>query len=243
MLTIGLMSGTSMDGIDAAIINTDGSPALIEDRGHTTLAYDAETKILLKACELAARLAFGYVDLARKFFPQALRTYLTTELKMLDINVNSKIKELTCYLHGDDQINLQITFDDVVMLSTQLHINAVRQLLSETGYLPSQIQVIGYHGQTLFHHPAVGASLIVGDGQYMANQLCTKVVTDFRSADIAAGKEHMNKDGAQLFACLAVCILNNKSLTMPGTTGVPQPLTGGSICRPEFHPLLSRITY
>ncbi len=158
MLTIGLMSGTSMDGIEAALLNTDGTPALVEDRGHTTLAYDADTKILLKSCEYAARQALGNVEQARRLFPQALRTYLANELKMLDINIDSKMKLLACYLYGDEAVNRDIKFDDVVMHSTQLHINAVRQLLTETGYLLSQIKVIGYHGQTLFHRPAISAS-------------------------------------------------------------------------------------
>ena len=38
MLSIGLMSGTSMDGIDAALLETDGSPNLIKELGHISLA-------------------------------------------------------------------------------------------------------------------------------------------------------------------------------------------------------------
>ena len=47
MLSIGLMSGTSMDGIDAALIETDGETGIKELDG-TSLDYGTQFKIQLK---------------------------------------------------------------------------------------------------------------------------------------------------------------------------------------------------
>ena len=90
-------------------------------------------------------------------------------------------------IYGADQSNNAITLDDVIQHSTELHIEAVKKLLSKTGYDAKQIDVIGYHGQALFHRPSIKKSIIVGNGQYMADVLGVTVVNDFRSRDVAAG--------------------------------------------------------
>jgi anhydro-N-acetylmuramic acid kinase len=56
---IGLMSGTSLDGVDAAMIETDGE-ALVRPGPGLTLAYDSETRSLLRtALEIAQGQARG----------------------------------------------------------------------------------------------------------------------------------------------------------------------------------------
>ncbi len=60
-------------------------------------------------------------------------------------------------------------------------------LLKKTGLAPHQIDVIGYHGQTLLHQPQQKKSLIIGDGQWLASQTGIPVVNYFREHDIAAG--------------------------------------------------------
>ena len=72
-------------------------------------------------------------------------------------------------------------------LSTQLHIQAVRQLLSDQALSTATIDVIGYHGQCLYHQPNRGISVIVGDAKAMADALGIVVVNDFRKNDIAHG--------------------------------------------------------
>ena len=57
---IGLMSGTSLDGIDAAILETDGE-ASVSPGPSLTVPYDAQTRALLRAA----------LDLARDFTPGA----------------------------------------------------------------------------------------------------------------------------------------------------------------------------
>jgi len=169
MLSIGLMSGTSMDGIDAALIETDGE-SQIKELSSISLNYSDEFKILLKAAELAVRHMAGDLSAAKKYYPQAITDYLNKELNL------SSTHEL-----------MTTNFDTVVEKSTRLHIQLVKQLLAKTNYSSEQIDVIGYHGQTLFHHPAKKITIQVGDGQLLADETRIKVVNDFRKHDVAAG--------------------------------------------------------
>ena len=57
------------------------------------------------------------------------------------------------------------------------------ELLSEF----SEIDVIGFHGQTVAHDPAGRGTLQVGDGALLAAVLERTVVWDFRSADVRMG--------------------------------------------------------
>lgn len=179
------MSGTSMDGIDAALLMTDGTDKILKELGHCALDYTSEFKILLKAAEYAARKCNGLLDAMRAFFPQAIHDYLKNELHLSANEIESKINELTLYLYGN--ISKIPSFDEVVLRSTKLHETVVRKLLAETGYQPQQIDVIGYHGQTLFHRPSEKISVIVGNGQHLADALGITVINDFRRCDIAAG--------------------------------------------------------
>src|ERR1700759_4548174 len=51
---IGLMSGTSLDGVDAALLDTDGE-AIVRPGPGLTIPYDNETRALLRAALDAAR--------------------------------------------------------------------------------------------------------------------------------------------------------------------------------------------
>src|SRR5688572_29771473 len=56
---IGLMSGTSLDGVDAALLETDGETVARPGPG-LTFPYDAETRALLRrALDLAAKMRLG----------------------------------------------------------------------------------------------------------------------------------------------------------------------------------------
>jgi len=184
MLSIGLMSGTSMDGIDAALLETDGE-AVIREIGHTSLSYSTETKILLKAAEQAVRKQGGDLKKASAFYEDSLKDYLAEELGLLETDVADKVRQLSFYLH--QRFGQCITLEDVIQHSTNLHGQTISRLLEVVGYEAEKIDVVGYHGQTFYHKPSQGISVIVGDGQVLADQVGIMIVTDFRSQDIAAG--------------------------------------------------------
>lgn len=177
MLAIGLMSGTSMDGVDAALLELDDNGAILSDLGHASLDYTSETKLLLKAMEFSVRSVKG--DLA-----------------------------LAC-LHFGRNTDIQLTLDDVIRHSTDLHIECVKQLLNKTGYHAHDISIIGYHGQTVYHSPADKITLSLGDPQYMADQLGINAIHDFRREDVAAGGQ-----GAP-FAPLYHYALTSRDNTIP----------------------------
>jgi anhydro-N-acetylmuramic acid kinase len=132
-VAIGLMSGTSMDGIDAALILTDGG-SKFSAIAAMSVPYRPEFRASL-------RNALGETGL----FPE-----LTTEL-------------------------------------TSLHADVVVNLLDLAGILAKNVDVIGFHGHTIFHDPANRNTVQIGDGHRLARELGIDVVYDFRSADVEAG--------------------------------------------------------
>jgi len=49
------------------------------------------------------------------------------------------------------------------------------------------VDLIGFHGQTISHAPAIGHTCQIGDGALLAAMTGIKVVNDFRTADVRAG--------------------------------------------------------
>ena len=133
---IGLMSGTSLDGIDVALLETDGV-AQVTTGPSMTLPYSEDFRERLRAVlgETAAPGAIAAVE---------------AEL-------------------------------------TQLHCDAVQQFLGSLGGPAPDI--VGMHGHTILHRPAERRTRQLGDGAALARQLGIDVITDFRSADVAAGGE------------------------------------------------------
>lgn len=135
---IGLMSGTSLDGVDAALIETDGYS--IRHRG--------------------ASLSLPY----------------TPELREAVYALFAKAHDLTV-----DAPELRI----VERALTDIHVQAVQQLLAIEG----QADLIGFHGQTIYHAPKLGRTWQIGDALHLSSQTGLPVIHDFRSADVAAGGE------------------------------------------------------
>lgn len=134
---LGLMSGTSLDGIDAALLETDGY-TYIRPIGFYTAPYDHELRAKLRAC----------LGEENRHKPEVLATERTM---------------------------------------TIAHINAVHALLKKAGYTAGQIDLIGFHGQTIFHDASAGKTIQIGDGALLASETGINTVNDLRSADVENG--------------------------------------------------------
>jgi anhydro-N-acetylmuramic acid kinase len=143
MRAIGLMSGTSLDGVDAAIIETDGERV------------------------------FGFGPTFYRPFQEHERAVLRRAL--------SEAAALT------DRRARPGVIGEAEALTTQTQAEAVERLLKEAGLAPSQIDVIGFHGQTVLHRPEAKLTVQIGDGAGLAKRLGIPVVHDFRAADVEAG--------------------------------------------------------
>lgn len=139
LTAIGLMSGTSMDGIDVAVIDTDGET--VKRRGaFASYPYEAGLRKRVQA------IAGHKPDM------------------------------------GD-------ALAGVVRDITDAHAEAVEDFLGRAGLAAHDVDIVGFHGQTVFHDPANGVTVQLGDGARLAARLGIPVVCDFRAADVAAGGE------------------------------------------------------
>ena len=132
-LAIGLMSGTSLDGIDVALIQTE-QQTICGFGPSLTIPYDAEQRQRIRS-------VFGGIG---------------------------PVAEVEAEL-------------------THAHAHAVQQLLAQAGLTAAQVDVIGFHGQTILHQPDQRRTWQIGDGALLARLTGIAVVNDFRSADVAAG--------------------------------------------------------
>ena len=157
------MSGTSLDGIDAALLETDGRDDV------RPLAFHARS----------------YTDAERDLLIAATRRALSLDRPAPDTLV-----------------------DEAAALITQTHSEAVRQLLKEAGVDAAQVSVVGFHGQTVAHRPDQGWTWQIGSGAGLAASLGIAVVSDFRSADVAAGGQ-----GAPLLPVYHGAMLRRRGLS------------------------------
>ncbi len=143
LVALGFMSGTSLDGIDAAIIETDGEK--IFKFGPTySHGYDKEQRDLLTRAIKAAR-------------------------------------------HLQDRYARPGILPEAEDFITQAHADVAAEFMKNEGLLPQHIDIIGFHGQTVFHKPEDGLTVQIGDGAQLAALTGIDVVGDFRAADMIAG--------------------------------------------------------
>lgn len=145
LTVIGLMSGTSFDGVDAAVIRTDGE-RIAGTGPYSALAYGDDQRTILRA---ALQAAAGITDRAARDGVVA----------------------------------------DAEKIVTDAHIAAVSGLLSGNGMTSADIDLIGFHGQTVFHAPERNLTVQIGDAAALSRATGIPVVYDFRAADVAAGGE------------------------------------------------------
>ena len=137
---IGLMSGTSMDGVDLSVIRSDGE-------------YEY-THILDKYFEYDEKLHKKLVNLRGQIFTQKDLIKFSEELKILE-------REITIF-----------------------HIKIIKEI--ETKYR-DKIDLVGFHGQTIFHDPDNKTSKQLGDGNLLSQLTRKTVVYDFRQNDLNHG--------------------------------------------------------
>lgn len=145
MLVIGLMSGTSLDGVDAALVE-------FGDGAATPPAWS-----------LRAFVTVPYTREQRERIHDAITAGGAAEL---------------CRLHAD--------------LGEWLA-SAALAICEAAGVEPGEVDLIGSHGQTVWHEPPAdgrrGATLQLGCPATIAERTGIPVVSDFRTRDMAAGGE------------------------------------------------------
>ena len=70
---------------------------------------------------------------------------------------------------------------------TDAHADCIQALLSQNPEYKGKVSLVGLHGHTVLHSPAEGLTLQIGDGPRLAERIGIDVVSNFRSADVAAG--------------------------------------------------------
>ena len=135
-LVVGLMSGTSLDGMDAALVRFDGPT-------HATL------------------LAF------------VTRSYDAAERGRIEAAIDRSTARDLALLHAD----LGLWACDAVQAVLDAgHVRAV------------DLDVIGFHGQTIWHEPP-RVTWQLGEPAVIAERFGVRVVNGFRGRDVAAGGE------------------------------------------------------
>ncbi|HBG78073.1 MAG TPA: anhydro-N-acetylmuramic acid kinase [Phycisphaerales bacterium] len=138
MRVCGLMSGTSADGIDAAIVNIDKNKVQV-------VAFDM----------------FAYPSAVRK--------------KVLEIG-----EQKNCTAGDISTLNF---------LLGELFAQAAIKLCKKNKISLRTIDIVGSHGQTIYHNPKgkVPATLQIGEPSIIAHRTGITTVADFRPMDVAAG--------------------------------------------------------
>lgn len=149
-IIVGLMSGTSADGVDVAVVKVynSGTKTKVETLGWKTFAFDEGLKKMI----------------LRNSQPET-----------------SKVDEI-CRLN---------------FLLAQIYVDSIFKTLDELGIKPSEVDLIGSHGQTIQHLPneveifgyKVKATLQIGDPGVIAKLSGIPTVGNFRVGDVALGGE------------------------------------------------------
>ena len=161
--SLGLMSGTSMDGVDASIIKSNG-----EDK---------------------------YKVVFDQYFKYDEEIY--GEL----VNIRNKINS-----SRDLEIN-SIVLNDLERKITLFHASVCKKIISDYSF---DIDLIGFHGQTIFHSANEKISRQLGDADLLSRLLKKKVVYNFRENDIINGGQ-----GAPLAPIFHQILANQNQIKLP----------------------------
>ncbi len=137
---MGLMSGTSLDGVDVSIIESDGNRE--------------------------------YLPILDRYFKY------DSELIQKVLKIRDKISNSEGLLRYSNEINA------LEREITIFHSKVVNELLKKS---ETVIDLIGFHGQTIFHEPKKKISKQLGDGKLLSQLTKKKVVYNFRQNDLKNG--------------------------------------------------------
>ena len=138
--SIGLMSGTSMDGVDLSVIKSDGNDQ------------------------------FSSIYNTYKEFDDGLYKKL--------ISLRGKINNFK------DLKTHSIEINDVEKKFTLFNSHLINEVI---GDINEDIDLIGFHGQTVFHEPKIQISKQLGDGQLLSSLFKKIVINNFRQNDLNHG--------------------------------------------------------
>jgi len=161
--SLGLMSGTSMDGIDASIIKSNG-----EDKYETVFDqyYKYDEKIYRELVDIRSKINSSE-----------------------DLEINS------------------IILSDLERKITLFHATVCKKIISDYS---SNIDLIGFHGQTIFHNANEKISKQLGDANLLSSLLKKKVVYNFRENDLINGGQ-----GAPLAPIFHQLLANQNQINLP----------------------------
>ncbi len=135
--SLGLMTGTSMDGVDLSIIKSDG--------------YNDFTPILDEYFEFSS-------DLQKKL-----------------INLRLKINTI------DDLKNHSFEIDKIEREFTLFHVDIISKFSKDKSL---NVDLVGFHGQTIFHNPKKKVSIQLGNGKLLSQMIRKIVINNFRQNDL-----------------------------------------------------------
>ena len=161
--SLGLMSGTSGDGVDASIINSDG------------IDY--------------------YTETYNNYFQFDQRIYENLH------NLKEKIVKLEDLIENDEEV---YSLEKEITL---FHAKIVKKIL-ET--VDNNIDLIGFHGQTIYHNSLDKISRQLGDGKLLSQLSKKTIVCNFRKNDIQNGGE-----GAPLTPVFHKLIVKKNKIDLP----------------------------
>ena len=177
--SLGLMSGTSGDGVDASVIHSDG-----------------DTK---------------YKAIKNKYFEYDKQIYENIH------NLKEKIHNL---------VDLKKFAKELIHLERQItlfHVEVIKEVDKH-----QKSDVIGFHGQTIYHNSQEKISRQLGNGKLLSQLTKKKVVYNFRQNDIKNGGEGapLTPIFHQLLATqykldLPICILNIGGISNITIVGEP----------------------